>query len=61
LPLSFAHAEIEILNINGATVMKQQITKGSNTILIGNMPSGIYQYKLKADGKETTGSLVIEN
>lgn len=60
LPLAFTQADIELLNINGASILKLPIMKGSNTINIENLPSGVYQYKLKADGKETTGSLVIE-
>lgn len=60
MPLSVKEATIDIINANGAVVHTQSIVKGSNTIHVEHLPSGIYQYKLKADQKETTGSLVIE-
>ncbi|VBB44752.1 Carbohydrate binding domain protein (fragment) [uncultured Paludibacter sp.] len=52
-------AMIEVLNLNGQTVLKEQILL-SNKINISFLKSGIYTIIVSKDGKQKTGKLIKE-
>lgn len=59
VPVIKNNAHIEIYNATGQLVLAAPIKQGNNPIAIEMLSPGQYQFKLSADKKESSGSIII--
>lgn len=60
LPQVKTTASIEIYNHVGQLVLAGNLLQGNNVLATDMLPAGVYQFKIMADKKETTGSIIME-
>jgi hypothetical protein len=54
-------AELKMYNVLGEEVLNEMLSKQSNTFETGNLPSGIYIYKIISNNKVIQSGRLISN